>query len=786
MQKKPVKKKPIKKQIVSKGSKGSKVKKDKKEKSIFSDEITLVIVIAIALLLFISIYTIRAGVVGNAINKVIFGLIGFTAYIIPFYLIFITIFKLANKSSQLAKRKVIFSSLLLLVVTIFMQITQGIEIETFRNIYDHFTYSSSTKEGGGLIGGMIGQMMILLFGRWGTYIVLSCMVIVLMILLTEKSFVKLVNKVSKSIYNYLNKQVKNNKIKKEENKEKKSFTIEHYQEVDGDSNEEEKKNKKELSYASLDQSNMLERVTMPENIEQLTMPMEEVSAVEANKAEGTKKEETATTTLEISKENIVGDYNYEFPPIELLQKGKINKTGNSKQLIIDNANKLQQTLENFGVKVNILNVSCGPTVTRYELQPEQGVKVSRIVSLMDDIKLNLAASDLRIEAPIPGKAAIGIEVPNVDNQPVLLRDLIETDDFDKYPSSLAFSVGKDIAGKVVIADIGKMPHLLVAGATGSGKSVCINTLITSIIYKAKPSDVKLIMIDPKMVELSVYNGIPHLLIPVVTDPKKASSALNWAVAEMTDRYKKFAEYNVRDLNGYNEKVREMEDENELPKIVIIVDELADLMMVAPGEVEDAICRLAQMARAAGIHLVIATQRPSVNVITGVIKANIPSRIAFSVSSGTDSRTIIDMNGAEKLLGKGDMLFYPVGYTKPLRIQGAFISDKEVSNIVEFVKNNQEDANYNEQVIEKISSATVEQSYTAEEKDEFFDEAVKLVAEKEKASISMFQRIFRIGFNRASRLMDQLHEAGIVGPDEGSKPRKVLKSMADINSNNESY
>ena len=449
-------------------------------------------------------------------------------------------------------------------------------------------------------------------------------------------------------------------------------------------------------------------------------------------------------------------------------------------------------MRNFGVNVTITDISCGPSVTRFELQPEQGVKVSKIVGLSDDIKLNLAAPDIRIEAPIPGKAAVGIEVPNKTNQVVMFRDLIENNDFKRFSSNIAFAVGKNLAGKVIISDIAKMPHLLIAGATGSGKSVCINTLIMSILYKASPNDVKLIMIDPKVVELSTYQGIPHLLIPVVTDPKQASSALNWAVMEMGDRYKKFADVNVRNLTGYNEKVKEMkekgmegEDFQPLPQIVIIVDELADLMMVAPGEVEDAIVRLSQLARAAGIHLIIATQRPSVNVITGLIKANVPSRIAFSVSSGVDSRTIIDMNGAEKLLGKGDMLFYPAGYQKPVRVQGAFISDEEVGRVVDFLKSQNIEDDYGSEIKEKIETASVKASVSAD-RDEYFEDAAKFIIDKDKASIAGLQRIFKIGFNRAARLMDQLCEAGIVGEEEGTKPRKVLMSQEEFEQYKEEY
>lgn len=479
---------------------------------------------------------------------------------------------------------------------------------------------------------------------------------------------------------------------------------------------------------------------------------------------------------------------YKLPPLSLL-KAAVRQKGDSDAHLRKTAAKLQDTFRSFGVNVTVTNASCGPTVTRYELQPEQGVKVSKIVSLSDDIKLNLAAADIRIEAPIPGKAAVGIEVPNAENSAVMLRELLQSDAFVHSKAGLPFAVGKDIAGKAIVADIAKMPHVLIAGATGSGKSVCINTLIVSLLYKCHPDDVKLIMIDPKVVELSVYNGIPHLLIPVVTDPKKAAGALNWAVAEMMERYNTFADFNVRDIGSYNEKAQMMIDDpqipeqdkpKKMPQIVIIVDELADLMMVAPGEVEDAICRLAQLARAAGLHLVIATQRPSVNVITGLIKANMPSRIAFAVSSGVDSRTILDMNGAEKLLGKGDMLFFPQGYSKPVRLQGALVTDKEVSEVVKFLSSQSDEVVYNTEIESKINSANsgaaAGTAGGGNERDAYFADAGRFIIEKDKASIGMLQRMFKIGFNRAARIMDQLCEAGVVGEEEGTKPRKVLMSM----------
>ena len=478
---------------------------------------------------------------------------------------------------------------------------------------------------------------------------------------------------------------------------------------------------------------------------------------------------------------------YKFPPVSLLKKNPGAASGGKAEYRMT-AQRLQETLLTFGVKVTITDISCGPTVTRYELQPEQGVKVSKIVSLSDDIKLNLAAADIRIEAPIPGKAAIGIEVPNKEAGSVYFRELVESKEFRESQSAISFGVGKDIAGKTIIADIAKMPHMLIAGATGSGKSVCINTIIMSILYKAKPEDVRLIMVDPKVVELSVYNGIPHLLLPVVTDPKKAAGALNWAVNEMTDRYKKFAAMQVRNIKGYNDVVVKKNKEGidppmeKLPQIVIIIDELADLMMVAPGEVEDAICRLAQLARAAGIHMVIATQRPSVNVVTGLIKANIPSKIAFAVSSGIDSRVIIDMNGAEKLLGKGDMLYFPSNLPKPLRVQGAFVSDEEVENVVSFLKENAEEVSYDE----SIAQATVSQESMPgssnkgdDERDSLFADAGRFVIENEKGSIGSLQRHFKIGFNRAGRIMDQLADAKVVGPELGTKPRKVEMTMEEF-------
>ena len=490
--------------------------------------------------------------------------------------------------------------------------------------------------------------------------------------------------------------------------------------------------------------------------------------------------------LNESKVAPVEEKPYQFPPLDLLSLPKNAGNAVSDSELRLTAQKLQDTLKSFNVNVKMGAVICGPTVTRYELLPEQGVRVNKITNLADDIKLSMAATSVRIEAPIPGKAAVGIEVPNPTASPVAFRELLEGDTFASSKSDLTFAVGKDIAGKLIMADVGKMPHLLIAGATGSGKSVCINTLIMSILYKADPRDVKLIMIDPKVVELSVYNGIPHLFCPVVTDPKEAAAALNWAVREMGDRYNKFKELGVRNIAGYNEKIKKMEDAqaagySKMPYLVVIVDEFADLMMVASKDVEDAVCRLAQLARAAGIHLVLATQRPSVNVITGVIKANIPSRIAFSVSSAIDSRTILDRGGAEKLLGKGDMLFFPTGYSEPIRVQGAFVSDKEVSDVVDFLRENNATPEYDHSVTEIVEEPETEpaEKKAAPENDEYFEDAGRFVIESDRAAAGQLQRRFSIGFNRAGRIIDQLHKAGVVGPAVGTKPRKVLMTMEEF-------
>lgn len=785
-------------------------------------EIFLWIVLAASVVLLISNFGV-GGSVGNAISSFFFGLVGLVCYPLPIFLFLGVAFVIANKRNPRAYRKMAGFVLLFLAVCLFLQlVTEGAVYE--RDFMAYYRVSAEYKTGGGLLGGALSRLLVQAFGTVGTYVITVIAMVISFVLITQKSMFDMIKKFSRKIY----RRAAERKVQRQEElkarqeeqaekeqqqerrKKRKERTEDFLKETEVNEPEQEIKRKKEPKASrkkakeqEVSGDILLDEPFVPENAfpihraEELVQDLEEIVPPAEEEKETSKKNPRSSKAEieqgihEVSEEIALKEAEvkkaYEFPPMELLKKGK-QTGGDSDAHLRETAGKLQETLHNFGVNVSITNVSCGPTVTRYELQPEQGVKVSKIVGLTDDIKLNLAATDIRIEAPIPGKAAVGIEVPNENNSTVMLRDLLQSEAFSSCKSKLAFAAGKDIAGKPVITDIAKMPHLLIAGATGSGKSVCINTIIISLLYKASPDDVKLIMIDPKVVELSVYNGIPHLFIPVVTDPKKAAGALNWAVAEMTDRYNKFAQYNVRDLKGYNAKVESIsniEDENKpkkLPQIVIIVDELADLMMVAPGEVEDSICRLAQLARAAGIHLIIATQRPSVNVITGLIKANMPSRIAFSVSSGVDSRTILDMNGAEKLLGKGDMLFYPQGYQKPARVQGAFVSDQEVGAVVDFLSKQNPTAEYDKEIQEKIEAVketTAAGADTANDRDVYFADAGKFIIEKDKASIGMLQRVFKIGFNRAARIMDQLYEAGVVGDEEGTKPRKVLMSMEEF-------
>lgn len=811
-------------------------KKKNVQQSFVADEITIWLTLAVSILLLLSNFGL-GGFAGEAVSSFLYDLFGYGSYLVPFLLFGGVAFTLSNRGNRSAYIKTGAAVMLFILICTFLEL---LVLE------------------GGLLGSFLTGILTPAIGIAGTYVVVAILMIICMVIITGKSALKGVKEQGERAYGRaredaarrreLNETRRLQRIKEEEKeieKARKAGLI-----VEKADKKENRRKDRLVSGVSFDTTLkeskkspdmreivpeemipeeeireeepqfVINRASVPDipdeelmlNSEEIPEPEiaeagslgEEIpvpSPTDENKGKKNKMgaaavaDEAAMVSQAVAAAEAKPKKAYKIPPFSLLTRGK-KGGGDSDAHLRETARKLQETLHSFGVNVTITNVSCGPSVTRYEMQPEQGVKVSKIVGLTDDIKLNLAAADIRIEAPIPGKAAVGIEVPNKENAVVNLRDLLESEEFKNSGSKLAFAAGRDIAGKVVVTDIAKMPHLLVAGATGSGKSVCINTLIMSILYKATPDEVKLIMVDPKVVELSVYNGIPHLMIPVVTDPKKAAGALNWAVAEMTKRYQLFAQYNVRDLKGFNEKVeaaekaRHSEDEDipkKMPQIVIIVDELADLMMVAPGEVEEAICRLAQLARAAGIHLVLATQRPSVNVITGLIKANMPSRIAFSVSSGVDSRTIIDMNGAEKLLGKGDMLFYPSGYQKPARVQGAFVSDKEVQNVVEYLKKQNGEAAYNEEVVTHVNSnaagvsagGALSGAAEGEDRDVHFVEAGKLIIEKEKASIGMLQRAFKIGFNRAARIMDQLCEAGVVGAEEGTKPRKVLMSMEEF-------
>lgn len=784
----------------SKKRKSTKQTKKNTQQSFVRDEIIIWVTLAVSILMLISNFGI-GGFVGEAISDFLFRIFGWIAFVMPFILFGAVAFVISNKGNLHAYMKVATCLILMVLVCTFLQLVD---------------------EKGGMLGNILVDVLVPAIGIAGTYVVDVILMIICLVIITGKSALKGVKAQGGKAYDKARKDAERRREQAQERKKIKEAqpkqsragkrSEKHVEGVSFDTTIAKKSpNVKELTIDPMEEDRMQEpdthavkepgfvinRGDMPSTVSEPeaepvmeAAPFDEtpVPRKRSKMASADVASEVADVAASVAASATKPKKAYQYPPISLLKRGS-KQSGESDAHLRETAMKLQQTLQNFGVNVTVTNVSCGPSVTRYELQPEMGVKVSKIVGLADDIKLNLAAADIRIEAPIPGKAAVGIEVPNKENSAVMLRDLLESKEFKNSASKISFAAGKDIGGKVVVADIAKMPHLLIAGATGSGKSVCINTLIMSILYKATPEEVKLIMIDPKVVELSVYNGIPHLMIPVVTDPKKAAGALNWGVAEMTRRYQAFAEYNVRDMKGYNEKVASMPPVEgkaleRMPQIVIIVDELADLMMVAPGEVEEAICRLAQLARAAGIHLVLATQRPSVNVITGLIKANMPSRIAFSVSSGVDSRTIIDMNGAEKLLGKGDMLFYPSGYQKPARVQGSFVTDKEVQGVVEYLKNHNGDVTYDEEIVNHVntsSAAGMSGGLGAEgdDRDVHFVDAGRLIIDKDKASIGMLQRTFKIGFNRAARIMDQLFEAGVVGPEEGTKPRKVLMSPEEF-------
>ena len=724
-------------------------------------DLQVVSLIIISILLAILIYT-KAGYIGETLSPVLGGIMGWIKYIIPVGTFAIAVFLACDEDKENFMKKILQYAVFLLCITTIItviQISQGKlgMSEGFEKSVEEAYENGSKNIGGGAVGAICAIALIGLVGKIGTVIIALGVAIIDSIFLFGIKPAELLKEYVES-RNERKQELKEQRLEQKKLKLAKEIIP-----------KEEKKKKAKI----MPENNIVTEDQI--NIKMATQNNEEQTSLFKKQEEV--KEDKSKEILTLEHALTVEDENYEFPPVEFLTPGKA-ATKMGKKAVTDTANKLQKTLYSFGVSAKVENVSVGPTITRYELKPAEGVRVSKIANLADDIALSLAAETIRIEAPIPGKQAVGIEIPNKEKEVVHLRDIIDSNEFKSAKSKLAFALGKNAAGEAIVTDIAKMPHVLIAGSTGSGKSVCINTLITSIIYKSKPSEVKLVMVDPKVVELSVYNGIPHLLIPVVTDPKKAAGALAWAVQEMVNRYHLFAEKNVRDIAGYNEALEKEGAEGKLPQIVIIIDELADLMMVAKNDVEDAICRLAQMARAAGMHLVIATQRPSVDVITGIIKANIASRISFAVTSQVDSRTILDSAGAEKLLGKGDMLFFPTGVLKPIRIQGAFVSDGEVEKIVNFLKENG-GPTYSEDVLEKIERAnTTDKELDEQDDDEtdpFLMEAIDTVVDLGQASASFIQRRFKVGYARAGRIIDQMEARGIISGYEGSKPRQVLVS-----------
>ncbi len=753
-----------------------------KQKNELKYEIFGVGFLAFAVLCFVSLFNNSTGAVGGFVVKAVRVVAGEGKYVFPLVVAFFGVRMIKER------KKARFGGQMVGGVAFFVLVLTMLHLQL--DVSDKELVKAGTDgRGGGVVGGVFAAVMLAAFGRTGTYIIWVALMIIAIVMTTNVSTVTIARFLggrAASGWGRLKEAVS-------------GFIFTEVEETDDEDTVPEPVMEpgpeKKRSFFSSDifsfrrgSDDEVTVRTSEDDLPKINIYPEPIERVMANEE---KKERAEIISLEERKARVKKaveqapaqggpasaqgyGYNYNLPPLTLFPRGAKTRSPKANKDIAENVKILEETLDSFGVKAKVTQVSRGPAITRYEISPAPGVKVSRIVSLADDIALSLAASGVRIEAPIPGKAAVGIEVPNKEISVVTMRELLETEDFANSPSKLTFVLGKDIAGTTILAELAQMPHLLIAGATGSGKSVCMNTLIGSILFKAKPDEVKFLMIDPKMVELTTYNGIPHLISPVVTDAKKAASALRWAVREMEKRYEMFALAGVKDIFRFNRAVESGAfafDKGPLPSIVIVIDELADLMMVAPADVEDAICRLAQMARAAGMHLVVATQRPSVDVITGLIKANIPSRIAFAVSSQTDSRTILDMAGAEKLLGKGDMLFFPVGAPKPIRVQGAYMSDKEVDALVSFLKA-QGQPEFVEGVVQAESQSNVEQG----EEDELFPEAVRILIESGQASISMLQRRLRIGYARAARLIDMMEERGIVGKYEGGKPRAILMTM----------
>lgn len=763
------------------------------------DEILAVIMVAFGIFLITAFHTSLSGTAGELISYIFKGLFGAVSYGISYFLILLAVLVFAKLTVHLNIVKFIWILMILITASVINSCryicADGFKFAFgFSAIGDYYN-SGTTGTGGGLFGMYIGQLTVKAFGMWGTYTIAVLMGFFFIFLIIS-------NPMSRFFQRRGDKRAAKKAVREEaefeqklardrvkldaedgdfkgtfEDESKPASFAHRENEVDNNLYYEEQPDAHEISASEIAKrrGQIVDYVNDFDNAKSDDFPCRTDESGSHAEQKNINFENTACTAAATvnDDENPKHAVNYRFPPVSLLEKNGRKATGYSVSTLRMKAAKLEETLRNFRVAATVVDVKQGPAVTRYEIQPDVGVKVNSIVRLADDIALNMAAKSIRIEAPIPGKKAVGIEIENESVNMVKIREIIDSPEFKKAKSKISFAVGRDIAGRSIVANLKEMPHLLIAGATGSGKSVCVNSIIASILYKARPEEVKLILVDPKVVELTHYNGIPHLLIPVVTEPVKAAAALNWACAEMDERYKKFAGRGVRDLESYNSiMISEEENDMAMPQIVIIIDELADLMMEAPSQVEDSICRLAQKARAAGMHLIVATQRPSVDVITGVIKANIPSRIAFTVSSQFDSRTILDMAGAEKLVGKGDMLFSPVGINKPLRVQGTFISDNEVKKLICFVRDQVEESEYSDEVIQTIEAGAAPGD-NSEETDELLPEAIDLVIRAGQASASMLQRRFRVGYNRAARMIDMMEERRIIGPSEGSKPRQVL-------------